>query len=91
MASIHNAGISSLGTGYEFDALVITLLGVQVSWADLVRSSARSSAPYPWDRFFKPEYAGFVSGYSDDRQGCDHAFRDSVPALCVGSKGRLIP
>lgn len=27
MASIHNAGISSLGEGFEFDALVITLLG----------------------------------------------------------------
>jgi ribose/xylose/arabinose/galactoside ABC-type transport system permease subunit len=27
MGSIHNAGISSLGEGFEFDALVITLLG----------------------------------------------------------------
>ena len=27
LGSIHNAGISSLGTGFEFDALVITLLG----------------------------------------------------------------
>jgi ribose transport system permease protein len=27
MGSIHNAGISSLGGGFEFDALVITLLG----------------------------------------------------------------
>ncbi|CAB1058432.1 hypothetical protein D1BOALGB6SA_3188 [Olavius sp. associated proteobacterium Delta 1] len=27
MGSIHNAGISSLGVGFEFDALVITLMG----------------------------------------------------------------
>ncbi len=61
----------------------------QALWVDLARLGTVVGAFYPGYLIRLIEYAGFVSGYSNDRERRYHAHRDSGAAFCFGSQKNI--